>query len=175
MSTRTILLLFILSSWSFCQAPIPTAHAMGGEYPWTIAGTFMHVHTDRSFGRPIGLNGGAASISRTLWPSIRLTGEVGDYRHNGISVASFLVGPQATARFWRVQPFISIMPGISHISATPANNQFTVAAGGGLDVPWTTHIKIRALQCDYYRMFGGQYKGADFLRVGAGLSYSFGE
>ena len=175
MSTRTILLLFLLSGLSFCQEPLPAAHGMGAEYPWTISGTYMHVHTDASFGRPTGLNGGAASISRALWPSIRLTGEVGDYRKSGISVASFLAGPQALIRIWRVQPFLSVMPGVSHISAGVSGNQFTVAAGGGVDVPWRNHIKIRVLQCDYYRMFGGQYQGADFLRLGIGLTYSFGE
>jgi hypothetical protein len=50
-----------------------------------------------------------------------------------------------------------------------------VAAGGGVDVPWTNHIRIRALQCDYYRLFGGSYPSADYLRIGFGVTYAFGE
>ncbi|HKO20352.1 MAG TPA: hypothetical protein VJU82_15855 [Acidobacteriaceae bacterium] len=175
MAARTILLLCLLTSWGIAQTPIPAAHGgTGDEYSYLVSATYMHVHTDSSFGRPLGLNGFAGSFSRAMWPSTRLTGEVGHYTKNGISLTSFLAGPQAGVRIWRIQPYVSILGGLSHINRG-SSNDFTVAAGGGLDVPWTNHIRIRALQCDYYRLFGGTYSSADYLRIGFGLAYAFGE
>jgi hypothetical protein len=175
MAARTTLLLFLFTGWAIAQAPIPTAHGgTGDEYSYLISATYMHVHTDSSFGRPLGLNGFAGSFSRAMWPSTRLTGEIGHYTKNGISLTSFLAGPQAGLRIWRIQPYLSILAGLSHINQGPSN-EFTVATGGGIDVPWKNHIRIRALQCDYYRLFGGRYPSADYLRIGAGIAYAFGQ
>ena len=169
-----MLLLGFLSGWAFAQAPIPAARGTGDESPYLVSVTYVHVHTDASFGRPIGLNGFAGSFSRAMWPSTRLTGEVGHYTKNGISLTSFLAGPQAGVRIWRIEPYLSVLAGLSHINVN-SSNEFTVAAGGGLDVTLTNHIRIRVLQCDYYRLFGGNYPSADYLRVGIGIAYGFGE
>jgi hypothetical protein len=175
MAARATLLLFFLTRWAIAQAPIPTAHGgTADEYSYLISATYMHVHTDSSFGRPLGLNGFAGSFSRAMWPSTRLTGEVGHYSKNQISLTSFLAGPQAGLRIWRVQPYLSVLAGLSRINQG-SSNEFTVAAGGGIDVPGKNHIRIRALQCDYYRLFGGTYPSADYLRIGFGIAYAFGE
>ncbi len=174
MAARMTLLLLLFTGWAIAQAPIPAAHSgTGDEYSYLVSATYMHVHTDSSFGRPLGLNGFAGSFSRAMWPSTRLTGEVGHYTKNGIALTSFLAGPQAGVRIWRIQPYVSILAGLSRINVGNTN-EFTVAAGGGIDVPWTNHIRIRALQCDYYRLFGGNYPSADYLRIGIGFAYAFG-
>ena len=173
MTARTTLLLILFTTGAFAQAPIPTAHSVGDESTYLISASYMRVQTDGSFSRPVGLNGFAASFSRAMWPTTRLTGEVGHYQKNGIGLNSFLAGPQAGVRIWRLQPYVSILAGLSHIDVG-SSNEFTVAAGGGLDVPWTSHIRIRALQCDYYRLFGGRFPSADYLRIGAGVVYAFG-
>src|SRR5690242_843318 len=129
MATRTMLLICLLIGWAFAQAPIPTARGGGDEYPYLVSATYMHVHTDGSFSRPLGLNGFAGSFSRAMWPSTRLTGEVGHYAKNGTSLTSFLAGPQAGVRIWRVQPYVSILAGLSRINAGSSSNEFTVAAG----------------------------------------------
>lgn|GEM_PF-3151540 len=176
MAARTTLLLCLLTSWAAAQAPIPAADGgTGDESAYLVSATYMHVHTDASFGRPLGLNGFAASFSRAMWPSTRLTGEVGHYTKNGIALTSFLAGPQAGLRIWRIQPYLSILGGLSRIKSGVGSNEFTVAAGGGIDVPFTNHIRIRALQCDYYRLFGGTYSSADYLRIGVGVAYAFGQ
>ena len=174
MAARTTLLLCLLTTWAVAQAPIPTAHGGDGdEYPYLVSATYMHVHTDASFSRPLGLNGFAGSFSRAMWPSTRLTGEVGRYSKNGVSLTSFLAGPQAGVRIWRIQPYVSILGGLSRINVG-SSNEFTIAAGGGIDVPWTNHVRVRALQCDYYRLFGGNFPSADYLRIGIGVAYAFG-
>ena len=175
MAARTTLLLFLFTGWAIAQAPIPAAHGgAGDEYSYLVSATYMHVHTDSSFGQPLGLNGFAGSFSRAMWPSTRLAGELGHYTKNGISLTSFLAGPQAGLRIWRIQPYVSVLGGLSHINRG-SSNEFTVAAGGGIDVPWTNHLRIRALQCDYYRLFGGTYPSADYLRIGVGVAYAFGQ
>jgi hypothetical protein len=137
------------------------------------------VLTDGSFGRPnIAMNGFAASVTAGVLPLFQLTGDVGSYSRRGeTSIKSFLGGPQLGFHLYRFQPFVHVLAGISHTSVNSqgVGNAFTVAAGGGLNVPVTPHIAIRALQAEYYRPFGGWYRSADFLRLGFGLSYQFGQ
>jgi hypothetical protein len=78
---------------------------------------------------------------------------------------SFLAGPQLKVPIWRVQPFIRGLFGLSRVNG---GNDFSYAAGGGLDIPWKYHLSIRAIQCDYYR-----FHATDMLRVGVGVTYSF--
>src|SRR3954464_10498551 len=159
------------------QSQIPTARGMTSDHRYEVAATYSHVLTDGSFGRPnLGMNGFAASMTAGVLPLFQLTGDVGAYSRSGISLKSFLGGPQLGFHLYRFQPFIHVLAGISHTTVNSQNrgNAFTVAAGGGLNVPITPHVAIRALQAEYYRPFGGFYKSADFLRLGFGLSYQFG-
>jgi len=118
------------------------------------------------------MNGWTAAIAGRLFPAVQLTAEVGSYRKTGAQIHSFLAGPQLKAHVWRIQPFVR---GLFGLSRAPASNEFSVAAGGGIDVPVATHISIRALQCDYYRFLGGQHGKTDLLRAGIGITYSFGD
>ena len=103
--------------------------------------------------------------------------DVGSYsRRGGTSIKSFLAGPQVGFHLYRFQPFVHVLAGISHtsVNSQSVGNAFTVAAGGGLNIPITAHVASRALQAEYYRPFGGFYHSPDFLRLGFGVSYEFG-
>ena len=159
---------------SFAQ--IPTATAPGAD-SYEVSGTFTHVLTDGTFGAPIGLNGWTGSASARLLRVVQVTGEVGGYRRTGLSMYSFLGGPEVKIRVWRLQPFARGIFGASRISEklnSSTTNAFSMAGGGGIDVPVADHISIRALQCDYYR-FLGRLSKTDLLRVGVGITYSFGD
>lgn len=158
------------------QSPIPTAKGVTSYHPYEVSATYARMATDGSFGGPVGLNGFTASASAGVLPLVQATAEVGGYYAHGVSLTSFLAGPQVGIRFSRFQPFVRGLFGVSHtnISSRSLGNGFTVAAGGGLNVFLTDQIAIRALQVDYYRPYGGAYSSADFLRVGFGVSYQFG-
>jgi hypothetical protein len=162
--------LLILSSASSAQDP--TVRFWATDYRHEVSATYTRVQTDGSFGHPIGLNGWTASFAEKLLPVAQVVGEVGQYSRNNISVKSFLGGPQIKTTIWRVQPFVRALGGLSRVRGF---NEFTLAGGGGIDVPVTSHFRVRALQCDYYRLFGGNYHAADYLRLGFGVTYGFGD
>ena len=132
--------------------------------------------TDGSLGGKVGLNGFTASLGAAVMPFVQATGEVGGYYGHGVSLTSFLGGPQVGLHIYRFQPFIRGLFGISHtsINSRGFSNSFTIAAGGGLNYPLTEQLAIRALQVDYFRPYGGGYSNTDFLRLGFGISYQFG-
>lgn len=162
------ILILVASTWSWAQYPAARSRG-GGAYE--LSGTFTHVLTDGTFNAPLGMNGWTASASGRLLPLVQLTGEVGGYRKTGVSMYSFLGGPQVKMRLWRVEPFARGLFGLSHVSGT---NNFSMLGGGGIDVPVANHFSIRALQCDYYRFLGNLSK-TDLLRIGVGVTYSFGD
>jgi hypothetical protein len=163
-----LLIFSLLSASAYAQSPAASTHGIGSGYE--VSGTFTHVLTDGTFGRPLAMNGGTASISGSVLPAVQLTAEVGGYRKTGLTMYSFMAGPQIKVPVWRVQPFIRGLFGVSRISGA---NEFSVAAGGGIDLPITARIGLRALQCDYYRFIGGDFPKTDLLRVGIGITYSF--
>jgi hypothetical protein len=154
------------------SAQDPTVRFWATDYRHELSATYTRVQTDGSFGHPVGLNGWTASFAEKLLPAAQVVGEVGQYRRNNISVKSFLGGPQMKLNIWRVQPFVRALGGLTRVNAF---NEFTLAGGGGVDVPVTSHFKVRALQCDYYRLLGGTFHGADYLRLGFGVTYGFGD
>ena len=170
-----VLAVFIFIS-CFGVAQTPTARGGISYHPYEASATFSHMLTDGSYGNGVSLNGFTASLSAGVLPSVRATGEVGNYRSHGISLTSFLVGPQVGFHIYRFEPFVRGLFGLSHTSVTSQSygNSFAIAAGGGLNYPLTDQFAIRALQVDYFKPMGGGYKAADFLRVGFGINYEFG-
>lgn len=160
----------------FCVAQSPTAKGMMSYHPYEATATFAHMATDGSYGTAVGLNGFTGSITADVMPFVRATGEIGGYYGHGVSLTSFLAGPQVGFHIYRFDPFIRGLFGISHtsINSRGFGNSFTVAAGGGLNYQFTDQIAIRALQVEYFRPYGGGYRAADFLRIGFGVSYQFG-
>jgi hypothetical protein len=157
-----------------CLGQSPAAMTRGGEL-YEISGTYTHVLTDGTFDAPLGMNGWTASASTRIWPVVQITAEAGGYRKTGASIYSFMAGPQLKMRVWRIHPFVRGLFGMSRVSSSADVSEFSVAGGGGIDVPFANHFSIRALQCDYYRFPGGNLSKTDLLRVGVGITYSFGD
>jgi len=161
---------------SLCLAQSPTAKGMMSYHPYEATATFARMATDGSFGNGVALNGFTGSISADVMPLLRATGEIGGYYGHGVSLTSFLAGPQVGFHIYRFDPFVRGLFGISHtsVNSNSFGNSFTIAAGGGVNYQLTDNIAIRALQLEYFRPYGGGYRNADFLRVGFGVSYQFG-
>lgn len=175
---RLLALLAALAGCSFAQAPIPTAKAGPfGDYRYQVSASFAHVLTDQEFGAPSTMNGWTASLSRGIFPFLQVTGEVGRYSGSGSSITSFLAGPRVSFRVSRFRPFVRGLFGLSHAGGNLTGNAFSAAAGGGVDMLWKEHFGFRLLQMDHYQVvFGnGSSHGSDYLRIGFGVIYEFGE
>jgi hypothetical protein len=84
-------------------------------------------------------------------------------------------GPSVSFPFVkRSHAFVRGMSGVSKFGG-PANYRFSIMAGGGIDVPVRERLMLRVLQADYYRASFGPGAGAEYLRVGFGVGYRFGE
>jgi len=168
--------IIFLTSAAIVQSQTPTATGMGSYHPYEIAGIYAHMLTDGSYGLGMALNGWTASASAGVLSRLQATGEFGSYSARGVSLKSFLGGPQVRFHIYRFEPFVRGLFGISHtaVNSHGVGSSFTIATGGGVNFPITDQLSIRALQVDYYRPYGGYYRAADFLRVGFGVSYQFG-
>jgi hypothetical protein len=173
---RCLVLIALILTSRFGISQSPAARGQSSYHAYEASATFAHMATDGSFGSRVGLNGFTASVSAGVLPLVQATGEVGGYYGHGISLTSFLAGPQVGLRLYRFQPFVRGLFGLSHtsINSRGFGNSFTIAAGGGLNYPLTEQLAIRALQVDYFRPYGGGYRSADFLRIGFGITYQFG-
>ena len=90
----------------------------------------------------------------------------GTYSANG-TLKTYLFGPMVKARFHKFEPFGEVLFGVAHvdayanlskvIAATPTatlhvqgnQNPFTLAAGGGVDLPVGKRFAIRIAEVDY--------------------------
>src|SRR4051812_11964066 len=110
---------------AFAQAPM--AKGMASYHPFEVAGTYSHVLTDGSLGG-FALNGFTASASVNIISLAQATAEVGRYYGKGVTLTSFLAGPQANFQIYRFRPFIRGLFGISHTTIASSNegNAFTI-------------------------------------------------
>jgi hypothetical protein len=174
MRSRQVYLLLVAILFCTCSgfAQSPAGRAFSSYHPFEVAATYTHVLTDDTYVGVPTLNGWTVSASAPVLPLIKATAQVGDYYGGHTSMKSFLVGPQLGFRVYRFEPFIRGLFGISH---TSGSTPFTIAAGGGLNMPITDHVTLRLLDMDWYGLHGGgASNGADYLRVSFGVAYEFG-
>lgn len=164
---RTILILvtaaLLLSAPAFSQDKISV-----------FAGySIFHLQTERLQNAPG--SGWDVELSGKMYRFVGLVGDVSTYYRSSFPpgervrfrVRNFLVGPRFTFDLHHVQPFVHVLLGASnlHVSATfvpgiglegsggrqfPAGETgFTVAFGGGVDVPVARFLSIRPAKLEY--------------------------
>jgi opacity protein-like surface antigen len=160
-------------------------------------------------------NGGLATFGWNFNPHIGIEAELGGYHNGNVSghefdttSFSYLFGPRfSLSRARRVDPYIHVLFGgqNAHTSiccvgvsqplpgATPttgtrvsaSQNNFAMAAGGGLDIKLTRSILLRPIQLDYYltrfeapnlsNLNGPtSNRNQNDLRFAAGIAFNFG-
>ncbi len=109
---------------------------------------------------------------------------------DGGSAYTFLGGPRVSLRsHLRLTPFAQALFGVMHAtqvslcpnctSILPAQNAFTLTAGGGLDIRLTHRIAIRAVQGEYFmtrfdNLATGKTSPQNDVRLSTGLVFRFG-
>jgi hypothetical protein len=102
---------------------------------------------------------GATAGCEAILICVPVSGEVRSSMH------TFMIGPQASIRFWRLTPFIHVLFGVAHIShqadvlelnlLSNSNTSFAEAYGGGIDIRIVSIVNWR-FQADVMqtRFFG---------------------
>ena len=141
------------------------------------------------------MNGGSGSVALNANNWFGLVAEVGGY-HSGnvqstgldLNVVTYLFGPRISyRRSERITPFGQVLLGGGHASGSlytgtatsrglGTQNNFAMAAGGGLDIKVSSHFAIRIAQVDYLltKFANGANDHENNLRVSAGVIFRFG-
>jgi len=154
--------------------------------------SYLRASPSTSSANTFNLNGGDASVSYYVKHWLGLTGDFGGYHVGQIgstsvdsNLATYLFGPRfRLPGTSKLRPFAEILVGGAHATGSTAfagagtHNAFAMAVGGGLDVPITRHIGIRAFQVDYLPTWfpetaGGNRLVQENLRVSTGLRIRF--
>jgi hypothetical protein len=185
---RSLLLaLLLLAFVSYCHAgpnsassPKPAGHAIGGPeedgYRNELYFGYLHNFGDRGFGIT-SLNGWNAAYTRNLLGPIDGTVDTASYSGLHGTIRSFMAGPRVAFPFFpRWSHAMAFVHGLAGATIFPGmiSYRFSMAFGGGLDIPVKDNFTVRVLQADYYRPSFGPSAGVEHLRLGMGLTYRFG-
>jgi outer membrane immunogenic protein len=149
-----------------------TTAALGQVVTSTTGDVAVTYHWVRTNAQPgdcgcFDLNGGGISGSWNIRPRLAAVAEIGvEHTGNGpsgnsLTLVSYLAGaryllPQPRLGGDRApQPFAQLLLGGAHAGGGiagvgDASNAFASRVGGGIDVPITSRIAVRAIQVDYY-------------------------
>ncbi len=163
-----------------------SGHSLNG------AGGAINVNINSYLGIKMELNGyGSQGFNFTIVnPIITPKGTIpaGFFHANG-NMFTYLFGPQIKFRTPKFQPFGQLLFGGAHsnvyanlftasggIGTAPAGNGFSMAFGGGLDIPVSRVIAIRPAQVDYVlTRFNNSVTGNQSnFRYQAGVTFNLG-
>src|SRR5215472_1526952 len=108
------------------------------------------------------MNGGSGSVAVNFKSWLSGVADIGGYARStppafgSRTVSTYLFGPRVSLNhFARVTPFGQVLVGVAHsgsnyLTSGGSENPFAAAIGGGLDWRWTSHIRIRAAEVDYF-------------------------
>jgi hypothetical protein len=120
-----------------------------------------------------------ASLTGNLNRWFGIVGDLGGHYSRNASVYQYLAGPRFTKRTERANVFFHVLAGSAMgrtslcVTCRFARTGFTLAGGGGLDVPINARITFRAVQLDYIGSF--QEMLETNARAGLGIVIKFGE
>jgi outer membrane protein with beta-barrel domain len=137
------------------------------------------------------VNGGTASLAYNPRSWFGFAGEFGDYHVGQIGSASvdtnlmtYMFGPQSYFHhFGHFTPFVQGLFGGAHSNGAGfgipgTRDSFAMAAGGGVDIPFKSHVSLRLgpvdyLLTDFPEVPGGGRKAQNNMRVSGGVRWRF--
>lgn len=175
----------VFAGWTYAQQE-------SGRVPqFEVAGTYSYVRANAAdSGGGLNLDGGSASFAYNFSDSLAFVADGGAYRFSGLpsgldsTMYTYLFGPRYTFRkASRVTPFVQVLLGGGRLNASSGGisageNAFSMAVGGGVDVPLRRHFSLRVIEAEYLLTRFDNVLGASAtqnnVRVSAGLVFRFG-
>jgi hypothetical protein len=165
--------------------------ASGSTPQFEVSGAYSYVHASAAnSGGSYNLNGGSASLAYNFSDRIGAVADVGAYRFSGLpsgldsTMYTYLFGPRFTFRkVSGLTPFAQVLLGGGRLNASSGGlsageNGFSMAMGGGLDLPFRRRFALRIIQAEYLLTRFDRVTGASAtqndVRVSAGLVIRFG-
>jgi len=165
--------------------------ASGLTPQFEVSGEYSYIRANAAnSGGGYNLNGGSASLAYNFSDRIAVVGDVGAYRFGGLpsgltsTMYTYLFGPRYTFRkITRVTPFAQVLLGGGRLNASSGGlnageNGFSMAIGGGLDLPLRRRFSVRLIQAEYLLTRFDSTSGASAtqndVRISAGLVFRFG-
>jgi hypothetical protein len=156
-----------------------------------VSGTYSYIRANAAnSGGGYNLNGGSASFAYNFSDRVALVADGGIYRFGGLpagldsTMYTYLFGPRFSFRkLSRVTPFAQVLLGGGRLNAGSAGisageNGFSMAMGGGLDLPLRRRFSIRLIQAEYlltrFDRVTGESATQNDVRISAGLVFRFG-
>jgi hypothetical protein len=156
-----------------------------------VSGAYSYVRANGGDpGAGYNLNGGSASFAYNFSDRISLVADGGIYRFSGLpagldsTMYTYLFGPRLTFRkVSHFTPFAQVLLGGGRLNASSGGinageNGFSMAIGGGIDVPFRHRFSIRVIQAEYLLTRFDDVTGAaatqNNVRVSAGIVFRFG-
>ena len=136
------------------------------------------------------LNGGSGSFAYNFTDRFSVLADFGAYRFSGLPVGlnstmyTYLFGPRISLRkSSHVTPFGQVLLGGGRLNASSGGvdageNGFAMAAGGGVDIGFRSHMAIRLIQAEYlltrFPSVNGVSAEQNDMRLSAGIVFRFG-
>jgi hypothetical protein len=189
---RSVRFFALIVGMVFASSSTARAQYSSGRSPQLeLAGTYSFIRANAAnSGGGFNLNGGSVSLAYTVRDRFSAIADVGAYRFGGLPLGlnstmyTYLFGPRIMlSKSSRTMPFAQILLGGGRLNASSSGiaageNAFAFAIGGGLDVPFRSHITVRVVQADYLMTRFASVNGSSAIqnnyRISAGVVIRFG-
>jgi Outer membrane protein beta-barrel domain len=173
-------------------AGVADAQQASAQTPqFEVSGTYSYVRANAANSDGgYNLNGGSASFAYNFSDRVAVVADGGIYRFGGLpagldsTMYTYLFGPRFTFRkVRRVTPFLQVLLGGGRLNAsssgtTAGENAFSMALGGGIDLPFRHRFSFRVIQAEYLLTRFDRVTGASAtqndVRLSTGLVFRFG-
>ncbi|HYL76327.1 MAG TPA: outer membrane beta-barrel protein [Bryobacteraceae bacterium] len=156
-----------------------------------VSGSYSYIRANAANSAgSFNLNGASGSVAYNVSDRFSVVGDVGGYRFSGLpsglssTMYTFLFGPRYSFRkVRRFTPFAHVLLGVGRVNASSGGidageNGFSMAMGGGLDLPFRRRFALRVIQAEYlltrFDRVTGDSATQNDLRISAGLVVRFG-
>ena len=180
-------LVFLVGLFAF--ASLPALAQEGGSKDVSVEYSYVRAHPATTGFPTFDANGGSASFAYNPRNFYGFAGEFSGYHIGQIASASvstdlftYLFGPQLYFHHYRrFTPFVQELLGVAHNGSRAfsvgTHNSFAMALGGGVDVPFRSHISLRFGPVDYlwtqFPEVGTSRRSQNNLRVSGGIRWRF--
>ena len=118
-------------------------------------------------------HGWLANVGLNVHPNVGIVGDVGGHYEEGVDLLEYLGGVRFNGRASGVNPFAQALIGGVRFSfdGGGSDNFFALGFGGGIDIPASDAISVRAVQFDWIPVYAFDEWETSPFRLGFGVVF----